>query len=57
MKILFQKGHRNICNRFFEFRKIVDDYIIFNKVKDNFTVGDQRIKFYKIECGEATVIS
>lgn len=35
----------------------MDDYIIFNKVKDNFTVGDQRTKFYKIECGDATVIS
>ncbi|CAD8204230.1 unnamed protein product [Paramecium octaurelia] len=40
-----------------EYVKIEDEYVYFNKVNGNFTVGDQRIKFQKVKCGDATVVS
>ncbi|CAK61188.1 unnamed protein product (macronuclear) [Paramecium tetraurelia] len=40
-----------------EHTKIKDEYIYFNKVYGNLTVGDQRIKFQKVKCGDATIVS
>ncbi|CAD8109999.1 unnamed protein product [Paramecium primaurelia] len=37
--------------------KIQDEYVYLNKVHGNFTVGDQRIRFLKVKCGDATVVS
>ncbi|CAD8122657.1 unnamed protein product [Paramecium sonneborni] len=52
----------SICQQSFPQRtqehiKIQDDYIYFNKIDGNFTVGDQRIRFQMIKCGDATVVS